>query len=122
MVGAEIYWGMNVINWSRVSELQEEVGDEALGEVLDLFTSEVDEGLARLKQATDPNARAAEFHFLKGAALNLGLDEMARICAKGETTAQAGADTGAECSTVTEKFPACCHELRTQWRAQLGLG
>lgn len=109
-----------MIDWSRVSELHEEVGDDALGEVLELFTSEVDEGLARLAQASSPKAIAAEFHFLKGAALNLGLDEVARLCAQGETGALAGRPSEAERLAITEMFPACCAELRAQWRTRLG--
>lgn len=110
-----------MIDWSRISELYEEVGEEALGDVLDLFASEVDEGLARLAQATSPKAISAEFHFLKGAALNLGLDEVAALCAQGETNAAAGLATTLEREAITEKFPACCAQLGAEWRARLGL-
>ncbi|NBB96898.1 MAG: hypothetical protein GVY34_01830 [Alphaproteobacteria bacterium] len=110
-----------MIDWSRVSELHEEVGDDALGEVLELFASEVDEGLARLAQATAPKAIAAEFHFLKGAALNLGLEDVARLCANGEENALAGHPTETERAAVAEQFPACCHELQTTWRSRLNV-
>lgn len=113
--------GAHVIDWSRISELYEEVGEEALGDVLDLFTSEVDEGLERLAQATSPKAIAAEFHFLKGAALNLGLDEVAALCAQGETNAAAGLPTHAEREAITTRFPACCQQLSTEWHSRLGL-
>lgn len=114
-------WGFEVIDWSRVAELHEEVGDEALAEVLDLFASEVDEGLVRLAEATSPKALAAEFHFLKGAALNLGLDEVARFCASGERAAIAGQPTAAERAAIAQSFPECCRKLRAQWRARLGV-
>ncbi|CUX79640.1 MAG: HPt domain protein [Roseibaca calidilacus] len=113
-------WGSDVIDWSRVSELHEEVGDDALGEVLELFSSEVAEGLARLAQANSATAIAAEFHFLKGAALNLGLDEVAQICAKGEENARNGVMTEAQRLAVTEQFPASCQELSSQWRDRIG--
>lgn len=111
-----------MIDWSRVSELYEEVGDEALGEVLELFASEVAEGLERLAHATGPMSIAAEFHFLKGAALNLGLDNVARICATGEENARSGAPTEEQRLAVAEKFPACCRELSTQWRDRISTG
>jgi len=114
-------WGFEVIDWSRVAELHEEVGDEALAEVLNLFASEVDEGLARLAEATSPKALAAEFHFLKGAALNLGLDEVARLCAAGETAAISGKSTATERAAIAQCFPECCRKLRAQWRARLGV-
>lgn len=120
MSGARVFWGSDVIDWSRVSELHEEVGDEALEEVLDLFASEVAEGLERLAHATGPMAIAAEFHFLKGAALNLGLDDVAHICATGEENARNGAFSEDQRRAVAEKFPACCRELSAQWRARIG--
>lgn len=116
-----MFWGSYVIDWSRVSELHEEVGDDALGDVLDLFASEVEEGLARLEEATAPKAIAAEFHFLKGAALNLGMEDVARLCAKGEANATAGDPTEAERALIAERFPACCHELQATWRSRLNV-
>jgi HPt (histidine-containing phosphotransfer) domain-containing protein len=110
-----------VIDWARVSELHEEVGDDALEEVLELFASEVDEGLVRLRAATSPKALAAEFHFLKGAALNLGLDEIARLCALGESGAIAGAATESYRDAITRDFPECCRQLRAEWRARLAV-
>lgn len=111
-----------MIDWLRVSELYEEVGDEALGEVLDLFASEVSEGLERLAHATGPTSIAAEFHFLKGASLNLGLDDVAQICATGEENARNGVPTEEQRLAIAEKFPACCHELSTQWRDRISTG
>lgn len=99
--------------------MYEEVGEEALGEVLDLFTSEVDEGLLRLAEATTPKAIAAEFHFLKGAALNLGFEEVVSLCAQGEANASAGRATEQERLALTRLFPQCCVELRTHWRTQI---
>lgn len=117
--GNWFFWGSDVIDWSRVYELYDEVGEESLGEVLELFASEVEEGLARLAQADSPKAISAEFHFLKGAALNLGLDEVARLCQQGEAGALAGASTQAEREAITEKFPACCAELCATWRDRI---
>jgi len=110
-----------VIDWSRIAELHDEVGADALGDVLELFAQEVAEGLERLQAAPTPKARAAEFHFLKGAALNLGLDTIAETCARGEEKAAQGAATDSECASVVAEFPACCATLVDGWRAGLGL-
>lgn len=110
-----------MIDWSRVAELHEEVGDDALAEVLELFASEVDEGLVRLSAATNPKALAAEFHFLKGAALNLGLDSVAQQCAEGETAALAGNPTDGERAAIARDFPECCRLLRAEWRRRLSV-
>lgn len=113
--------GSDVIDWARIAELHEEVGDEALAEVLELFASEVREGLVRLAEAKCPRALAAEFHFLKGAALNLGLDDIAHLCAVGEAGAQAGAMIDKERQALATQFPAQCRQLCAEWRSQLRL-
>jgi HPt (histidine-containing phosphotransfer) domain-containing protein len=102
-----------------VIELHEEVGAEALADVLDLFTSEIEEGLARLERATTAQTIAAEFHFLKGAALNLGLDGVASICAAGEQRAAHGAVTAQERAEVARLFPELCRTLGREWRARV---
>lgn len=109
-----------MIDWSRVSELHEEVGDDALGEVLELFASEVVEGLERLEHASDPTAVAAEFHFLKGAALNLGLDTVAQHCATGEGRARDGLPTEDQRLAVATQFPTLCRTLVAEWRDRIG--
>jgi hypothetical protein len=67
-----------MIDWTCVSDLREEVGDEDFQEVISLFVEEVESALAGL----DPAAPASEdLHFLKGSALNLGFTALARRCA-----------------------------------------
>jgi len=86
-----------MIDWARVDELRSEVGEDAFDEVLDLFLEEVDEAMARLPDVSDPESLAADLHFVRGSALNLGLKEFCTACrtvesalARGES-AQIGA-------------------------------
>jgi HPt (histidine-containing phosphotransfer) domain-containing protein len=69
-----------MIDWSRVGELRSEVGEEAFDEVLELFLEEVDEVMARLSASPDPARLAADLHFVRGSALNLGLEQFCAIC------------------------------------------
>ncbi|WP_081536067.1 Hpt domain-containing protein [Rhodovulum sp. P5] len=69
-----------MIDWARIDELRSEVGEDAFGEVLDLFLEEVDEVIARLPQTTDPETLAGELHFVRGSALNLGLRDFCGLC------------------------------------------
>lgn len=69
-----------MIDWNRVQELRNEVGEDAFGEVLDLFLEEVDEVMDRLGDAPDPGCLPADLHFVRGSALNLGLKEFCAIC------------------------------------------
>lgn len=79
-----------MLNWPRVEDLRNEVGEDAFGEVVDLFLEEVGDALTRL--ADDPAALEQKLHFLKGAALTLGMDEFAQLCSLGERAARDGRD------------------------------
>lgn len=106
-----------MIDWARVRELHEEIGADAFEEVLDLFCEEVAEGLVTLEAAATPSDQAAAFHFLKGAALNLGIDDMAGQCAQGEATNASGALDAACSAEVLAGFPARMKALQNGWRA-----
>lgn len=82
-----------MINWSRVSELRAEVGDEAFGEVVEMFLEEVEEVAERLTASPDRARLAEDLHFLKGSALSLGFAQFANMCSDGEKrVASDGAD------------------------------
>lgn len=101
-----------MINWSRVNELREEVGQEDFDEVVTLFLSEVEERLEEMIIA----ARNSEddMHFLKGSALNLGFVQLAELCQKGETMASSGS-----APTITaEEIIAVYTESKTHFLQQ----
>lgn len=79
-----------MIDWGRVKELRSEIGAEDFQEVVDLFLQEADEAIARLGPTAGPRALAADLHFLKGAALNLGFVDLSALCQDGERRASAG--------------------------------
>lgn len=59
-------------------------------EVVAMFLEEVGEVIARLEAAPDHDTYAADLHFLKGAALNLGFNDFATRCEIGEQLASEG--------------------------------
>lgn len=75
-----------MIDWAQVDELRSEMGG-AFGELVDAFLEEVDDGILRVDPQSDAQSQAAALHFLKGAALNLGFRDFARLCATGEENA-----------------------------------
>ncbi len=79
-----------MIDWARVAELRDEVGEDALDEVVEMFLEEVEEVVARLKAAPDPANYEEDLHFLKGSALNLGFRAFSDLCQAGEKSAAAG--------------------------------
>ena len=79
-----------MIDWTRVHELRDEIGADDFDEVVDLFLEEADEAIARLTSDDTAKSLEADLHFLKGAALNLGLAAFATVCQDGERRAAMG--------------------------------
>lgn len=80
-----------MIDWTRVSELRDEIGAEDFGDVVDLFLEEVEAEIDTLREGCDPATLEARLHFLKGSALNLGFADFSALCQQGETCAAQGA-------------------------------
>ena len=81
-----------MIDWDRVNELRDEVGEEDFLEVVEMFLEEVEEVMDRLHQSSE-GASEGDMHFLKGSALNLGFSGFADLCRDGEIRAKEGAET-----------------------------
>ncbi len=73
-----------MIDWDRVAELRDEIGEADFSEVVSLFLEEADEVVAGLNVQDDAPTRRAALHFLKGSALNLGFRDLADLCQQGE--------------------------------------
>ena len=78
-----------LVNWKRVRELESEIGRSDFTEVIEIFLEECDAAAVRLAHGPDA-ALEEELHFLRGAAMNLGLDAMAAACQEGERAARRG--------------------------------
>jgi len=78
-----------MIDWTQVDGLRADMGD-SFDEVVEVFLQEVSDGMRGLDSAEDSQALAAQLHFLKGAALNLGFSAFAALCATAEADAAAG--------------------------------
>jgi HPt (histidine-containing phosphotransfer) domain-containing protein len=109
-----------MIDWARVRELRSEVGDEAFAEVTDMFLEEVDEVVARLQARPDPARFGDDFHFLKGAALNLGFSDMATHCSKGEHLSGIGMAAEAELLAVITSYANSRAEFLQKVETQSG--
>ena len=99
-----------MIDWGRVRELRSEIGPEDFAEVVSLFLEEADEAMARLSADGGAKALAADLHFLKGAALNLGFDTLSALCQDGERRAGAG-DLSVDLEAVREAYASCRGEF-----------
>jgi histidine phosphotransfer protein HptB len=85
------YAADTMIDWDRIEDLRFEIGPDNFDEVVVLFLEEADEVIAGLASARVQNL-AADLHFLKGSALNLGFSDLARQCQNAERRVGAGED------------------------------
>lgn len=99
-----------MVDWDRVRELRSEIGPEGFDEVVSLFLEEADEAVGRLSVRSGAKALAAELHFLKGAALNLGFASLSALCQDGERQAGAG-DLSVDLKAVGAAYAACRAEF-----------
>ena len=80
-----------MIDWKRVRELRDEIGEEDFSEVVDLFLEEVEEVVERLDGTTpDLGGLEQDLHFLKGSAMSFGFVDFSGLCQDGERKSAAG--------------------------------
>ena len=99
-----------MIDWDRVRELRSEIGPDDFAAVASLCLEEADEAIARLSADGGAKALAADLHFLKGAALNLGFDALSALCQDGERRAGIG-DLSVDLAAVKAAYGACRTEF-----------
>lgn len=93
-----------MIDWSRVSELRNEVGPEDFDEILELFLEEVDEMVDQLRALNDRSQLQEMLHFLKGSALSLGFQSFAEFCQEGETESASGTAEKVNLEAIINQF------------------
>lgn len=93
-----------MIDWSRVSELQDEVGMDDFDEIVTLFLEEVDEATATLQANAAAQDLGEALHFLKGCSLNLGFSELANLCCAGEVQAKQGAGGSVDIAAICRTY------------------
>lgn len=79
-----------MIDWNRVRELRDEIGEDEFAEVVEIFLEEVEAEIEVLQNQHDHHNLEAQLHFLKGSALNLGFTDFSTLCQRGEVSARQG--------------------------------
>lgn len=93
-----------MIEWARVGELRSEVGPENFPEVVALFLEETDAAMAALNPDAGPAKVRQALHFLKGAALNLGLRGVVALCRQEERCATCGSPIPFDFVALTDTY------------------
>jgi len=99
-----------MIDWDRIAELQEEVGEDSFTEVIEMFFEEVEEVLAKLR-SDDAEQLKAGLHFLKGAALNIGMSELSNLCREAESSVANGDAASIDIEAIRHSFGGSKAEL-----------
>lgn len=109
-----------MLDREQLSHLMEDVGRQGFAEVVALFLQETDDGMEKLLRSDDPSCLASDLHFLKGAALNLGLREFGDMCHQGEVLARAGQASKLDRSELQLSYQAGRSALLTFTRENQG--
>lgn len=97
---------MDHVDWDRLNELRADIGEEDFADVAMLFVAELQEHLDGL---TADKATAADFHFLRGSAANLGFVTLVSACSLGEAACNACKTPDVE--AVRTAFTAAMQEV-----------
>ncbi|MFT4716231.1 MAG: HPt (histidine-containing phosphotransfer) domain-containing protein [Paracoccaceae bacterium] len=93
-----------MINWNRVRELEQDVGAEVIGEIVELFLEEVEGVIELLRAGNRGGSLAEDMHFLKGSALSLGFDRFGSMCGEGERLAANGQSDSVPVSAILAAY------------------
>ena len=96
-----------MIDQARLQELVNDFGAEDFDELIESFLDEAAEAVSNLEAMVSDEAsheRSAQFHFLKGCALNIGAVDLAELCQNFE--GKGGGFTGAEYQNLLSEFRA----------------
>lgn len=93
-----------MIDWTRVEELQRDIGNAAFAQVTELFLEEAETVLAGLHPALPAEDMISQLHFLKGSALNMGFSRLADLCGLGERLAAAGEPAAVPLARIARSF------------------
>ena len=99
-----------MLNHGRIAELKSEVGEDDFAEVITLFCEEVEEMLDDLP-STSQSQMAAKLHFLKGSALNIGLDAVGQMCSTEEARLKNDPNTAPDITAIRSLYIASRDQL-----------
>jgi len=95
-----------MIDWQRVTDLRDEIGDEDFQDIVPIFIEEVTEITDKLRTSIKLDELEEDLHALKGSALNLGFSEFSDLCDKGESLAAGGQASSVDITAILAAFDA----------------
>lgn len=111
--------GAGVIDWERVRNLREEVGDESFRDVVAVFLDEVEQVIVQFRTGLAAEQIESALHFLKGGAMILGFAELGTKCDEGERLASAGRSAEVDLPSIVQLYEASRQEFVSALDAKL---
>ena len=106
-----------LIEWDRVAELREEVGEDDFRHVVALFLEEVEDVLSRICGTPGCTQLECDLHLIKSSALTLGFAGLAEVCRSGEAMAARQQCEGIDLAQVASVY----HQSKTEFIAEIGV-
>jgi HPt (histidine-containing phosphotransfer) domain-containing protein len=104
-----------MIDWDRVAVIRDDLGADGFELVLEIFEEESRLMLNNIAQTAEASVQEADFHRLRGGALNLGCAALADLCRTHEHAARAGAVVAAaEVAAMTRICQQSLEALQSQ--------
>lgn len=105
-----------MIDWKRVRDLRDEIGDEDFPEVVELFLEEAEEVVERLNDAPGQTENLEQdLHFLKGSAMSFGFVDLSGLCQDGERKSATGQADAVNVGEVVKVY----YEAKTRFLQEL---
>jgi len=102
-----------MIDEGTLLELKNDLGREALAEIVSLFVEEAKASLKDLSTSTDRTAQLAQLHFLKGTACYVGMLDFSYRCGEFETSLNDPNTTPQDLTSLNTEFSDACAALET---------
>ncbi|MFT4014607.1 MAG: Hpt domain-containing protein [Paracoccus sp. (in: a-proteobacteria)] len=106
-----------MLDWNRIRELRDEVGEDEFRVILELSLDEVETVMVRLSIGC-PMGLVADLHFLNGCASNLGLQCLSLLCGRGEKLASQNRLAQADLDELMESYSASKQRLIAELAAE----
>lgn len=101
-----------MLDWTRISELQNDLGEDGFAEMAVMFLDEIEQALHGLPGArADPVRLAETLHMIKGCALNVGLGAVASHAAQLEHQTPSATGLDQDFQALQQKFFASRREF-----------
>ncbi len=101
-----------MIDWERVAELRDEIGNDDFAEVVQLFLDEAGGAIKALD--ADAADFGAQLHFLRGSAWNLGFRAFGDLCHRGEQLCAAGNAQQVDVASLRRCYRESCDVFLAQ--------